>query len=84
AQGAELHAQGQILRQASAQVKIADTVGAGDASIGGLLFSLITHGASDWQNHLRWAVAAGSAACMQSGAVPPPLAAIESVLATMQ
>ena len=84
AQGAELHAQGQISRQASVQVKVADTVGAGDASMGGLLFSLMTHRASDWRTHLRWAVAAGCAACMQSGAVPPPLPTIESLLATMQ
>jgi fructokinase len=84
AQGAELHAQGQIWRQASAHVKIADTVGAGDASIGGFLFSLMSHPTSDSRTHLRWAVAAGSAACLQSGAAPPTLPAIQSVLAGMQ
>ena len=84
AQGAELHAEQQVWRHASSPVKIADTVGAGDASIGGFLFSLMSHQGSDWRTHLRYAVAAGSAACMQSGAAPPTLPAIQSVLATMQ
>jgi fructokinase len=84
AQGAELHADGHIWRQASARVKIVDTVGAGDASIGGFLFSLMSHRAPDWRTHLRWAVAAGSAACLQSGAAPPTLHAIQTVLATLQ
>jgi fructokinase len=84
AQGAELHAEGQIWRQSSAQVKIADTVGAGDASIGGFLFSLMSHATADWKTHLRWAVAAGSAACLQSGAAPPTLPTVKTVLAQMQ
>ena len=83
ASGAELHAHGQRLRQASPQIEIADTVGAGDASIGGLLWSFMNHPDADHAVHLRCAVAAGSAACMQSGATPPALAAVEGVLARM-
>ena len=81
--GAELHAHGQCLHQASPQVEIVDTVGAGDASVGGLLWSLMNHPDADHAVHLRCAVAAGSAACMQSGAAPPALAAVEGVLAKM-
>ena len=83
AEGAELHVGGQRLHQGSPSVVIVDTVGAGDASIGGLLFSLMNRPEADWQAHLRYAVAAGTAACMHAGASPPTLAAVECVLAQM-
>ena len=83
ANGAELHAGGRRLHRASPAVEIVDTVGAGDASIGGLLFSLMNHPGADWSMHLRFAVAAGTATCLQVGATPPTLAAVESVLAQM-
>ena len=83
ADGAELHAQGKRLHQESATVEIVDTVGAGDASIGGLLYSLMHRPDAGWPAHLRRAVAAGTAACLLPGAAPPSLAAVEKVLATM-
>jgi fructokinase len=83
AAGAQLHADGRILQQACPPVEIADTVGAGDASIGGLLCSLMNRPDADWATHLRYAVAAGTAACLQPGASPPTLAAVETVLAKM-
>jgi len=83
ADGAELHTHGKRLKQASPRIEIADTVGAGDASIGGLLYSLMNHLDADESTHLRYAVATGSAACLQSGATPPTLAAVEGVLARM-
>ncbi len=83
ADGAELHAQGKRLHQESATVEIVDTVGAGDASIGGLLYNLMHRPDSGWSAHLRRAVAAGTAACLLPGAAPPSLAAVERVLATM-
>ena len=81
--GAELHAPGQCLRQACPRVEIADTVGAGDATVGGLLYSLMNHPDADGSTHLRYAVATGSAACLRSGATPPALAAVEEVIAKM-
>jgi fructokinase len=83
AEGAELHAQGKRLHQESPMVEIVDTVGAGDASIGGLLYNLMHRPDSGWSAHLRRAVAAGTAACLLPGAAPPSLAAVEKVLATM-
>ena len=83
AEGAELHAEGQRLHQASPPVEIADTVGAGDASIGGLLHSLMQRPDAGWPVHLRRAVAAGTAACLHPGATPPTLAAVEKILAKM-
>ena len=83
AEGAELHVGGQRLHQGSPSVVIVDTVGAGDASIGGLLFSLMNRPEADWQAHLRYAIAAGTAACLHAGASPPSLAVVEAVLAQM-
>jgi fructokinase len=60
-------------------VEVADTVGAGDASIGGLLYSLMArHG--DWPDHLKFALAAGAAACRHSGAHSPSLEEVEDLL----
>jgi fructokinase len=61
------------------KVEVADTVGAGDASIGGLLFSLMTRD-GDWAQHLRFALAAGAAACRMSGAHSPSLEEVEELL----
>ncbi|TFW24493.1 carbohydrate kinase [Massilia arenosa] len=52
-------------------VTVADTVGAGDASVAGLLHSLAQHPQRSLQSHLHAALAAGSAACLQPGATPP-------------
>ena len=58
-----------------------DTVGAGDASIGGLIASLIRWPDRDPAAHLGFAVAAGSAACQSAGATPPSLAATQALSA---
>ena len=83
AQGAELHAQGQRFRQPSPRIEIVDTVGAGDASVGGMLYSLMQRPDADWPTHLRYAVATGAAACLQPGATPPTLSAVKAVLAKL-
>ncbi|MFT4504452.1 carbohydrate kinase family protein [Caballeronia sp. 15711] len=62
------------------KVDVADTVGAGDASIAGLLFSLMAR-AGGWPDHLRFALAAGAAACRRSGAHSPSLKEVEDLLA---
>jgi fructokinase len=61
------------------RVEVADTVGAGDASIGGLLYSLLAR-PGGWPEHLRFALAAGSAACRMSGAHSPTLEEVEDRL----
>jgi fructokinase len=63
---------------AAPRVDVVDTVGAGDASIGALLYSLMTWPERAGGSHLRVAVAAGTAACRVAGAQPP---ALEDVLA---
>lgn len=84
AAGAELHLPGSVLVQRSPPIQVVDTVGAGDASIGGLLFSLITEPGGGWMTHLRFSVATGAAACLQAGATPPPLPLVQQVLSMMK
>ena len=62
------------------RVAVADTVGAGDASSGGLLFSLMTAPQRKWEEHLAFSLAAGAAACRHSGAHSPTLDEVVSLL----
>ncbi|NHZ96109.1 PfkB family carbohydrate kinase [Massilia sp. CCM 8734] len=57
------------------RVAVVDTAGAGGASAAGLLHSLARHPDRPLQAHLHAALAAGCAACLQAGAIPPPPAA---------
>jgi fructokinase len=52
-------------------VEVVDTVGAGDAALAGLLDSLMRDAAAPAATHLRWALAAGAAACTVAGFSPP-------------
>jgi len=65
-------------------VEVVDTVGAGDASAAGLLVSLARHPERTLQAHLHAALAAGSAACLQSGATPPSPAAMHQLFEKLQ
>ena len=76
ADGAQLHAPSGTLQQTPPEIEVVDTVGAGDASVGGLLYSLMTWPGSDWDAHLQFAVATGTAACLHTGAMPPALATV--------
>ncbi|MGZ3184171.1 MAG: carbohydrate kinase family protein [Telluria sp.] len=66
------------------RVDVIDTVGAGDASIAGLLHSLARHPGRTLQAHLHAALAAGSAACLQSGATPPAPATLHALFEQLQ
>lgn len=66
------------------KVAVVDTVGAGDASIAGLLHSLSRQPQRSLQSHLHAALAAGSAACLQSGATPPPPAAMQPLFEQLE
>ncbi len=83
AEGAELHAASKILCQAPPRIDVVDTVGAGDASIGGLLYNLMTEPAAGWDAHLKFAVATGTAACVRAGATPPSLGSVTDLLQRM-
>jgi fructokinase len=62
-------------------VQVVDTVGAGDASIGGLIYSMLNQPERGPDEHLRFAIASGAAACMQAGANPPSLEEIMALYA---
>jgi fructokinase len=66
------------------KVTVADTVGAGDASVAGLLHSLARHPGRPLRSHLHAALAAGSAACLHAGATPPPHAAMHPLFEMLE
>jgi fructokinase len=66
------------------KVDVVDTVGAGDASAAGLLQSLARYPDRSLQSHLHAALAAGSAACLQAGATPPPPAAMHRLFEQLE
>ena len=78
--GAALYQGKQVWQAAPPKITVVDTVGAGDASIGGLLYSLMYRPEQDGEGHLRFAVAAGAGACLAAGAAPPSVALIEQLL----
>ncbi|MBV8037874.1 PfkB family carbohydrate kinase [Roseateles sp.] len=53
------------------RVDVVDTVGAGDSALAGLLDSLMRDAGAPAEQHLRWALAAGAAACTAPGFAPP-------------
>jgi fructokinase len=78
--GAQLLHRDLAWHAAPPRIDVVDTVGAGDASIGALLYSVMTRPTQGWDEHLRCAVAAGAAACLSAGAAPPPLALVETLM----
>ncbi|CAH0210973.1 Fructokinase [Massilia sp. Bi118] len=66
------------------KVDVVDTVGAGDASAAGLLQSLARYPDRSLQSHLHAALAAGSAACLQAGATPPPPAVMHRLFEQLE
>jgi len=83
-EGASLfHREGRVDARAP-KVQIVDTVGAGDASVAGLLHSLSRHPERSLPAHLHAAQAAGSAACLQAGATPPPPATMQPLFEQLQ
>ena len=73
AAGASLYCQGAVWHARPPGVDVVDTVGAGDASMAGLLYSLQHAPDATMDAHLAFAVAAGSAACRVGGAHAPTL-----------
>jgi len=80
ARGATLHEGAQHWTALPPAVTVADTVGAGDACMAALLASLIQRSDALPSEHLRFAVAAGAAACQQSGASPPGPTDVQALL----
>lgn len=84
AQGASLLRGDESVDARAPKIDVVDTVGAGDASAAGLLRSLHHHPERSLQSHLHAALAAGSAACLQSGATPPHAAAMQQLFEQLE
>ena len=78
--GASLHIGDQAWSQPAAKVAVVDTVGAGDASIAALAWSMMHRADAAPLQHLQFSVAAGAAACLGAGASPPSLAEIQRLV----
>ncbi|KQV90287.1 sugar kinase [Massilia sp. Root351] len=82
ADGAQLYQGANCWKAPAPEIAVVDTVGAGDASIGALLYSFIGRPAEKLQSHLRFAVAAGAAACLAPGATPPTLQQVTNLMSS--
>ena len=78
-EGASIHIGRQSWSAKPPKIEVIDSVGAGDASIGGFLYSLMYHTEHSWAEHLRYSVAAGAGACLSAGAKPPSVEQIEAL-----
>jgi fructokinase len=78
--GASLHIGGEAWHLPAPKIAVVDTVGAGDASIAALAWSMMHRTSAEPAQHLRFSVAAGAAACLAAGASPPSLQTIEALM----
>ena len=81
AEGMTLHADGHRIEQPALAVAVQDTVGAGDACVGGFLASMLQHPGRGLDAHLRFAAAVAAAACTRAGAHAPGVDEVEALLA---
>lgn len=80
ADGMVLFADGRELRQAAFPVAVADTVGAGDATMGGWMTSRLLDAGAPPSRHLAFAAAAAAVACSHHGAYAPTAAEVGRIL----
>lgn len=78
--GMTLYRHDGTLTQDACKVAVADTVGAGDASIGGFIASLLGTPDAPLQQHLRFAAATAAAVCTRTGAHAPSHAEVAALL----
>jgi len=83
-EGAALHAGERVWRALPPEIEVVDTVGAGDCSLAGLLSSQLRYPERGWSAHLRASVAAGTGACLASGATPPADELVERLAAEVR
>src|SRR6267378_2420417 len=79
--GLELITPERQVTQPAFKVTVADTVGAGDASMAGWMFSVITRPEATLEAHAAFAAAAAAVACQHHGAYAPTLDEVTSFLA---
>jgi fructokinase len=78
--GMRLLAGGREVHQPAFPVEVADTVGAGDASMGGWIASVLTEPEAPLEAHVAFAAATAAVVCGRRGAYAPTRAEVEAVL----
>lgn len=78
--GAELHTTEAVFRHAGYTVNVRDTVGAGDASMAGLLYHLLSFPEAPPSALLAFALGCGAVACTQPGAHAPSLSEVHTLM----
>ncbi len=66
--------------QPACRVTVADTVGAGDACIGGFITSMLNAPDAGWQRHLQFAAATAAVVCAHTGAYAPTQAEVDRLI----
>jgi len=79
--GMRVFADGETIEQAAFPVPAVDSVGAGDACIGGFLASRLLRPDAGLREHVRFAAATAAAACTRAGAHAPEPAEVQALLA---
>lgn len=79
-EGLTLYHQGKAHNLPAFKIPVVDTVGAGDASIGGWIFSMMEYPGRSPLEHARFAAATAACACTRAGAWAPPRSDVESLL----
>lgn len=80
-EGMRLLQGGRELRQPAFPVSVADTVGAGDATMGGWMASLLLDPGAPPERHLAFAAATAAVVCARRGAYAPTRDEVDRVLA---
>ncbi len=73
AAGASLFLGGEHQDFPAVPIEVADTVGAGDAFVAGLLYGAVEKAGEAWDAHVRFALRVAAAACQRAGAYAPSL-----------
>jgi fructokinase len=80
ADGMRLFASGREFHQPAFPVRLADTVGAGDASMGGWMASMLTRPSAPPEAHVAFAAATAAVVCQHHGAYAPTREEVQALL----
>jgi fructokinase len=80
AQGMTWLSTGRVIEQKALPVQLMDTVGCGDASMGGWIASMLARPQADVSAHLQVAAAAAALAATHAGPYPPSAAEVDELL----
>lgn len=79
AQGMTMLKSGDVIEQAALRVEVVDTVGCGDAAMGGWMAGVLADRALDLATQARLAAATAAVAATHAGAYPPPRHEVEAL-----